>query len=332
MKLQNPKILVTVGPASLNKKFLKFCINNVSLLRLNMSHIKISNLSPIISFIRKHNKKTPICIDTEGAQLRTKIKKKIFLKKNNTFYLYNFLKKNSLYPEEAFYLLKKNDVLLIGFENLSAQVIKIFSDRILLKTLTSGFLEGNKGVHLKNRKLNLSFLTKKDIEAISIAKKNKISNFALSFTNTANDVKNFKKIIKTENKIYKLETLSAIKDLKNILNEGDQFLIDRGDLSKEVEIEKIPFFQRKIIKESEKFKNKKQIFIATNLLESMVNNINPTRAEANDIFSCLELGAAGLVLAAETAIGKYPIESIIFLKKIIKEYKKFINVKKNKFK
>jgi pyruvate kinase len=86
MKLQNPKILVTVGPASLNKKFLKFCINNVSLLRLNMSHIKISNLSPIISFIRKHNKKTPICIDTEGAQLRTKIKKKIFLKKNKTFY------------------------------------------------------------------------------------------------------------------------------------------------------------------------------------------------------------------------------------------------------
>lgn len=329
MKIKNPKILVTVGPSSMNRKFLKFCINNISLLRLNMSHIKISNLQSIINFIKKYNKVTPICIDTEGAQLRTKIKKKIFMKKNDIFYLYKSLKKNSLYPEESFYLFKKNDVLLIGFENLSAQVIKVFNDRILLKTLTSGFLEGNKGVHLKNRKLNLSFLTKKDIQAISIAKKNKISNFALSFTNSVNDVKKFKKILKTENKIYKLETLSAIKDLKNILNEGDQFLIDRGDLSKEVEIKKIPLFQRIILEKAKKFKNKKKIFIATNLLESMVNNAYPTRAEANDIFNCLELGAAGLVLAAETAIGKYPIDSIIFLKAIIKEYKKFINVKKN---
>ena len=118
------------------------------------------------------------------------------------------------------------------------------------------FLEGNKGVHLKNRKITLNFLTKKDEKAISIGKYNQIKNFALSFTNTVADIKNFNKILKTENKIYKIETSRAIKGLKKILNAGNQFLIDRGDLSKEVEIEKIPYIQRKIIKNSKNFKRK----------------------------------------------------------------------------
>ena len=130
--------------------------------------------------------------------------------------------------------------------------------------------------------------------------------------------------MKKENKIYKIETLSAIRKLEKIVKEGDKFLIDRGDLSKETEIEKIPKYQRKIINLIKKFK-KKEIFIATNLLESMTQNINPTRAEANDIFNCLEMGASGLVLAAETAIGKYPKESVIFLMKMIKEFSKEIH-------
>ena len=105
------------------------------------------------------------------------------------------------------------------------------------------------------------------------------------------------------------------------MKKGENFLIDRGDLSKEVNIENIPVAQRKLFFMKSKFKNKK-IFVATNLLESMLNNNYPTRGEANDIFNSLEMGAEGLVLAAETAIGKYPIETVIFLKKMIKSFKK----------
>ena len=97
-----------------------------------------------------------------------------------------------------------------------------------------------------------------------------------------------------------------------------------GDLSKEVNIENIPTFQRKIVKEVKRLKNK-EVYIATNLLESMIKNIYPTRAEANDIFNCLEMGANGLVLAAETAVGKYPLDAVNFLKKIINNYNKFKN-------
>ena len=104
------------------------------------------------------------------------------------------------------------------------------------------------------------------------------------------------------------------------------FLIDRGDLSKEIKIENIPLVQRKIFKLSKKYKNK-NIFVATNFLESMIINKYPSRGEANDIFSTLEMGAKGLVLAAETAIGLHPERTIDFLSKMISVFKK----KKNNF-
>jgi pyruvate kinase len=323
MKNQEKKIFVTLGPSTLNKKFLEFAKNEkISFLRLNMSHIKIKNLQKTINFIKKHNNKTPICIDTEGAQIRTKFEKKIFYNKKDKLKIHRNKGNFCLYPDEIFYKLKVNDILLIGFENLSVQIKKIEKDYITTNVITSGFLEGNKGVHVKNRNIKLNFLTEKDYEAIEIGKKNNIKTFALSFTNSSNDIISFKKILKKEKKIYKLETISAMRDLKKIIKEGENFLIDRGDLSKETEIEKIPIYQRKIIK-LVKFYKDKEVYVATNLLESMIENSLPTRAEANDIFNCLELGSSGLVLAAETAIGKYPSDAVKFLKKMIKEFNNY---------
>jgi len=316
------KILITLGPSSLNKNFLQFIKKfPVSYLRINMSHINVYNLQKTINFIRKYNKKTPICIDTEGAQIRTKFKKRKFIKRKAIFKLYDEKGNFNLYPNDVFKKLKVNDLLSIGFDNLNAEIIKKRKNVFFLKALSSGYLEGNKGVHLINRKIKLHYLTEKDLSAIKIGKKNKIKNYALSFTNSYKDVINFKKILKDENKIYKIETLNAIRDLKNIIKFGENFLIDRGDLSKETDIEKVPYYQRLIIKKVKKLK-KKEIYIATNLLESMLTKNYPTRAEANDIYNCLEMGASGLVLAAETAIGKYPKESVIFLMKMIKEFSK----------
>ena len=119
--------------------------------------------------------------------------------------------------------------------------------------------------------------------------------------------------------IFKIETKQSINEFKKIIKEGNNFLIDRGDLSKDISVYKIPETQRKLIKIKKQYKNKK-IFIATNLLESMILNEYPTRAEANDIYSCIEMGADGLVLAAETAIGKNPIKCIKFIKEMINQF------------
>ena len=168
----------------------------------------------------------------------------------------------------------------------------------------------------------MNFLTRKDFKAIEIGKKFNINYFALSFTNSVQDIIKFSRLLKNKNKIFKIETSRAVKNFKSMLRKGDCFLIDRGDLSKEVKIENIPIVQRKLFKLKRKFKNKK-IYVATNLLDSMLVDGCPNRGEANDIYSSLEMGASGLVLAAETAISKYPENAVRFLKKMVKTFSKF---------
>ena len=314
------EIFCTLGPSSLNKKFLKFSNNKISLLRINLSHISINKLSKTIKFIRKYSR-VPICLDTEGAQIRTKSKYKKFFKKNDLLKFSKNKGKFRLYPDDVFKKIKNKDILDIGFEGLKVKVFKKNFSSIICKIISEGIFQGDKGVHLTNRKIKLNFITEKDKLAILIGKKLNINNYALSFTNSQEDVFNFNKLLKSEKKIFKIETKNAIKNLPKIMSSGQRFLIDRGDLSKDIKIEELPYLQRVILKLGNK--KKKKIYVATNFLESMLFNKYPLKGEINDIYNTLELGASGLVLAAETAIGKYPKECVILLKKIIKVFKKY---------
>jgi len=321
------KIISTLGPSTINKDFLKFASREIDLIRLNMSHLSIKKLEENIKIIKK-NCKTPICIDTEGAQIRTKVKKKKNYREGSIINISKNKGNFMLYPSNVFSSLKINDILNIGFDGLLVKVIKLKKD-IVTEVIRSGKLENNKGVHIENRKIRLDYLTKKDFQAILIGKKYKIKNFALSFTRSVDDIIKFNKLLKVENKIFKIETKNAVKNFDKMIKYGKNFLIDRGDLSKEISIENIPIAQRIMFEIKNKFNNK-NIYVATNLLESMIKNNLPTRGEANDIFNSLEMGADGLVLAAETAIGKNPKECVLFLKKILKTYKlsKFRLIKK----
>jgi len=317
--MQKIEIFCTLGPSSLNSKFLKFTNKRVSLLRLNMSHLSIASMKKNISFIKKHSS-VPICIDTEGAQIRSKVKNNKKINLGSKILLKKFGGNFNLYPDNVFNQLKKGDKFEIGFEGLKTKIIKINKNQIELVCVSEGILGNNKGVHLINRKIKIDFLTKKDSLAIQVAKKMGVKNFALSFTNSEKDIDKFNKLLPLERKIFKIETLNALKNLNKLLRKGKYFLIDRGDLSKDIKIENIPIAQRLIFK---KIKGKnKEVVIATNFLESMIEKSYPTRAEVNDIYNALEMGASGLVLAAETAIGKYPEECVRLLSKIIKIFKK----------
>ena len=149
----------------------------------------------------------------------------------------------------------------------------------------------------------------------------------ISFVNNSKDIEMVKKLTgKNSFIISKIETKNAIINLKKIANISNALLIDRGDLSRYIPIEKIPVAQEMVIKNSIKLKI--PTYIATNLLETMIKESLPTRAESHDIFSSLNQGCAGLVLAAETAIGSSPIECVKFLKRCIKN---FLLIKKTKF-
>ena len=177
-------ILCTLGPSSLNKNFLKKIKNKVSQVRLNMSHLSLIKLEQNIKFIKK-NSNIPICIDTEGAQIRTKIRKMRAFKTDQVGTIgrgLNF----SLYPDYILKKIKKGHILDVGFDNLKIKIISVKSDKLLFRTLSPGRLENNKGVHLINGKINLDYLTKKDFTAIKLARKYKIKNFALSLVNQVN--------------------------------------------------------------------------------------------------------------------------------------------------
>ena len=145
-----------------------------------------------------------------------------------------------------------------------------------------------------------------------------VSNFALSFANCSDDVKQMRAACGSNaNIICKIESPLGLNNLSDIMSEADEILIDRGDLSRRIPIEKIPFLQRRIISIART--REIPVYVATNLLESMVVRKLPTRAEVNDVISTILMGADGLVLAAETAIGRFPAESVAMVRRLIGE-------------
>ena len=305
----------------MNKNFLLSTKKIVDIYRLNLSHLSINDLKKNLIFLKKNNIKN-ICLDTEGAQIRTFESKKKIFKKGSEIKVYNKrYKLNSdniiLYPEFNIKSIKKKTKIHIGFDNLLLEVKKNYQKFLLCKVISEGILEKNKGVHFE-QKIDLNFLTNKDLQGIEIAKKYNIKYYALSFTNFSEDVKKFRNVIgKDKFLISKIETKNAVRNFKKITSLSNATLIDRGDLSREIDIIEIPKIQEKILDLSKKIKA--QTYVATNLLETMILNPKPTRAESNDIYHTLKSGASGLVLAAETAIGKYPIMCVNFINNFIKK-------------
>ena len=330
------KIIATLGPSSLKTNILSTLKKDVDIFRLNMSHLSLKQLKKNLKFLKKNNVKN-ICIDTEGAQVRTLLlKKKIFLKTNRKIKISTNKSKLKncfqLYPNFSLKNIKIKSKIKIGFDGLELKVEKKFRNFIECKISHQGFLESNKGVHFDNN-IKLDPLTTKDINSILIAKKFGVKIFALSFANSAQDVLFFRKLIdKNDELISKIETKRGFFNREEITKASNAILIDRGDLSRYIDIPKIPLAQRIIINDAKK--QKKKVYIATNLLETMINSNEPTRAESNDIFSSLESGCSGLVLAAETAIGKFPVECVSFLKKCLYTFynkRNFLKFKKSFF-
>lgn len=322
------KIICTLGPSSFKRSVLNLLHKEkIDIFRINLSHTNFGQIERKINYLKQNNIKN-ICIDTEGAQIRTThTKKKYFIQRNSKIKIYNKArfsdnKKIYLYPKIDLNYLKVGAKIDIGFNNLSIQVIKkdSLNDYLLCKVIRSGYLESKKGVHIHS-KINLPPLTEKDKYALKLARKMKIKYYAISFVNSHKDLEEVKKI--TENNsfiISKIETKNALINLDKIAKNSSALLIDRGDLSRYVPIEKIPIAQENIIKRSKKLN--KTTYVATNLLENMIKETQPTRAESHDIYSTLKEGARGLVLAAETAIGTNPIECVRFLKRCINVFEK----------
>jgi len=319
------EIWCTLGPSSLNDRVIgRLEELGVSLFRLNLSHTRLEKVAEIVEFIQTRTK-VPVCLDSEGAQVRTSdlVGGKVVVRENNAIRIHfkrvpGDAGDMNLNPENIARQLEVGDLLKIDAEVL-AQVTAVENEWVVLWVLNGGEIGQNKAVTVLERDLIMPAMTAKDRKALAVGNKMGVRWVALSFANRAADVDEVRGLVGLDTMITsKIECLNGLHNLPEITAKSDALLIDRGDLSRQVNIEKIPALQKDIIRHA-KVAGKK-IYVATNLLESMVTSPNPTRAEVNDVFNTLMDGADGLVLAAETAIGAFPVSAAMMVKKVIREY------------
>jgi len=323
--MNNIQILATLGPSSLEKEIIsRMAAAGVCLFRLNLSHTRIEDLEDVIRFIQSCTD-VPVCLDSEGAQIRTQqlIDDVISLDVGDQVRVHfdtveGDQQNLSLYPSGIAVELEPDDLIDIDFHGVQLRVVAKKETYCKCNVETSGKMGANKAV-VVNRSISLPAMTEKDKQAAQIGRRLGIQHFALSFASSGEDVDLFRSHIGEKVQVItKIESIKGIRNLIEIADHANAILIDRGDLSREVQIEQIPFLQRRIV--SSVKSRHKPVYVATNLLESMVEWHQPNRAEVNDVVSTLEMGATGLVLAAETAIGNHPVAAVETIRRLIDHY------------
>ena len=321
------EILCTLGPTSLDGQVIKRLDGlGVRLFRINLSHTKSQNLPSIIETIQSHTD-VPICLDTEGAQIRTGdfSNNQIELRENSIVYgcrrkVSGDAKQFNFYPIEIVDEFQVGDFISIDFNSVLVQVIGKDDSGAVLRVINGGLVGQNKAVTV-DRDIALAPLTHNDRACLEIGIERNLCHFALSFASCCEDVEKIRQLTKKDAFIIsKIESLRGLSHLDEISAASDALLIDRGDLSRQVPLERIPEVQKAIITSAKQ--KKRKVYVATNLLESMITHPTPTRAEVNDIYNTLLDGADGLVLAAETAIGAHPISCASMVVKMVRNFEK----------
>lgn len=318
------KIIVTVGPSSFYKTTIeKMDHAGVDIFRINLSHTKLQDLENIIKTLTNWTDKI-ICLDTEGAQLRTAqiIGEPFKVGKDEIVELVAKTANSGegkipLSIDSVQEVLSSGDLLKIDFHGLVIQVLESNQEKVLARVLQAGEVASNKGISV-DRDITLPSFTEKDLAAFKIAKKQGIKTIAFSFVSCGEDIKKLRALFDYDIEVIsKVESRFALEHLHSICKETDAVLIDRGDLSRDIALERIISAQNYILKKAKEASV--PVYVATNLMENMIVNSKPTRAEIHDIVATLDSGADGLVLAAETAVGKHPVECVRMMSRIIKD-------------
>lgn len=338
--MKRTKIVCTIGPASEDKKVLKKMIMaGMDCARLNFSHGEYSEHAELIKFIRQVASELdrPIAFmaDLQGPRVRIGelSKEGIRLKDGSETILTTGKINGNKIPVTYDRLhkdVKKNDILLLNEGLSKLKVLEVDKKDIKCKVILGGQIFSNKSINAATTTLNIPTTTKKDMQDLEFAVKNDVDWVALSFVKDENDIINLRKTIKRLEKKYKnkkeakiiakIEKHEAVKNFDKILKEADGIMIARGDLGIETPIEKLPVIQKEIIEKC--LYNAKPVITATQMLLSMVSNPRPTRAEVTDVANAVIDHTDAVMLSQESAVGKYPIETVKTMSDIIKDTEK----------
>lgn len=331
MHSNNTKIVATVGPASNTKeKLLELVMAGVDVFRLNFSHGSHEDHLKVIQHIKDINKtfnySISILQDLQGPKIRIgEMEKDVFLKEGSEIIIQtepivgNAERISTVYTAITKDV-KAGDTILIDDGKISLKVLAVNMKEVKCRVIYGGHLKSKKGMNLPDTDISEPSLTRKDKEDLLFGIKHDVDWIALSFVRTPSDIHQVKQII-AENGgrarvVAKIERPEAIKNMDAIIEAADAIMVARGDLGVEIKSEDVPIEQKKLVTKSRKAA--KPVIIATQMMESMIENPRPTRAEANDVANAVYDGADAVMLSAETASGKYPIETVKYMVNIIK--------------
>lgn len=327
-----------MGPAiGTEDKIIEALFAGASAFRLNMSHSTHATHTQYMQAIRAAEKKTnlyvPVVADLQGPKLRVgDLGEGVMLMTGRDIIIADptVLRRKKLKAPDGYIPLEypslardvhKGDTLLFDDGLLSAQVMA--SDGVFVRAvvINGGLLKSRKGLNLPNIKVSVPSMTRKDKEDILFAIKNGADYLAVSFVRTANDVKQVRKFVEQYKGdiriIAKIEKPEALENIEEIVQVSDGIMVARGDLGVEIPAAQVPLMQKKIIALCNN--HAKPVITATQMLESMIKNPRPTRAEASDVANAVLDGTDAVMLSAETSVGAYPIEAISYMRMICTE-------------
>lgn len=328
------KIVATVGPATASKAMLLKIINEgVNVIRVNFSHGKHEDHLDVIKRVREINKENGFHIallaDLQGPKIRigeivggkSEVKKgdeicftneKVVGSATKVFMSYTH------FPTDV----NLDEIILIDDGKLKVRITSTNKkNEVKGVFMNNGFISSNKGVNLPQTKVSLPSLTEKDKADLDFALLHDFEWIGLSFVRTARDIIELKHIIQDNGKsarvIAKIEKPEAVTDIDDIIEKTDAIMVARGDLGVEIPMEEVPLLQKEIVKKC--LRAAKPVIIATQMMESMITSISPTRAEVTDVANAVLDGADAVMLSAETSVGAYPVEVIKAMTKIIEQ-------------
>lgn len=335
--MRKTKIICTIGPATIEEKVLKRMITGgMDIARINSSHSSPEEVIEIAGKIRKiarkFNKNTAIMLDLQGSKIRIgRLDNKMRLVKKQKV-AFTTIDDCAIGPEVSNNIIKvaydrfvddikKGSRIFINDGLIECRVKEINRPKnfAICEVITGGILASYKGINLPGITISADSITEKDMEFLELGLKLEVDFIAQSFVRNSGDVEIIKKVISDKKShvmvIAKIEKHEAVKNFDDILAASDAIMVARGDLGIEVDAEDIPYLQKEIIKKSNRAG--KPVVTATQMLDSMMRNPRPTRAEVSDVANAIIDGSDAVMLSGETAIGEYPLESLKMMVRII---------------
>jgi pyruvate kinase len=328
------KIVATLGPATSSKSILRdMMLAGVNVFRINFSHADYADVSERIKMIRELNEElglyTSILADLQGPKLRvgameddvTVVPGDAFTFATGTPFVGNASRAYMTYksfPKDV----KVGERVLLDDGKLMFEVVSTNgTDEVLTKVIQGGPLKSKKGVNLPNTKVSLPALTEKDIKDAIFAIGEKVDWMALSFVRFSQDIIDLQELIAKHSDvkipiISKIEKPEAIENIDEIIHHTDALMVARGDLGVEIPAEEVPLIQKQLVLKAKHAR--KPIIIATQMMETMIDSLTPTRAEVNDVANSVMDGADAVMLSGETSVGKYPVQVIEKMSSILR--------------